>query len=183
MSFLNSKIFLISAVGIIAFILIAIVGAMLGGGKGSDKDLNIALMLHIENTNGLIQTYQPNVKSSDLRSISASLSSVLSDTDSKLTNYISEKYQIDSDDIEKTVTEEATAKRDELDAELFNAKINGILDRIYTHEMAYEVSLIMSEEAKIINKTSDAVLEEFLTTSYESLNILYNKFETFSETK
>lgn len=183
-SFLNSKIFLVSAIGVIAFILLAIVGAILGGSGNSEKDLSAALMLHIENTSEVIQTYQPNIKSSDLRSISASLSSVLSDTDSKLKNYLTENYGIEDDgDIDEDVVEKATLNRDALDAELFDAKINGLLDRIYTHKMTYEISLFMTEEAKIINRTSNTELKDFLTVSYGSLENLYTKFEAFSEVK
>ncbi len=181
--FLQSKIFLVSAVGVIAFVLIAIVGAMLGSMKTSTKDLEIALMLHLENTSEVMQTYQTNVKSSDLRSISASLASVLANTDRKLTDFLTETYGFEEGDIEDDVTEKATTERDALEADLFDAKINGILDRTYAYKMSYEISLFMAEETKILNATSDENLREFLTTSYGSLNNLATKFEDFSETK
>ena len=182
-SFLSSKIFLISAAGVIVFILLALVGAMLSGNKSSEKDLCVSLMLHIENTSTVVQTYQPSVKSSDLRSISASLSSVLSDTDSKLTNYLAEKYGIESGKVDEALVAQKDAERSALESDLFDAKINGLLDRIYTHKMSYETALLMSEEAKIINKTSDEMLKDFLTTSYNSLENLSAKFGDFSETK
>ncbi len=164
------------------FIIIAIIGAILSGNKGGEKNLSISLKLHIDNTSEIIQQFQPNVKSSSLRSSSASLYSVLSNTSRELTGYLTEKYDFKDKDVAKNITDEATLLKDGLEAELFEAKINGILDRIYAHKMSYEISLIMSEEAKIINSTGNGALKELLTASYNSLNNLYTPFNDFSET-
>ena len=178
---LSSKIFLVSMIGVILLILIIIVGSILGGGKGGDKNLSFALKLHLDNTEEVIQDYQPNVKSSDLRSSSASLYSVLSNTNRELTDYITEKYNYKESDVSESIVSDAELARDELETGLFNAKIGGTLDRTYALKMAYEISLIKSEEAKIINSTKNSDLAGILTTSYNSLENLYNKFNDFSE--
>lgn len=178
---LSSKIFLVSMIGVVLLILIIIVGSILGGGKGGDKNLSFALKLHLENTEEVIQDYQPNVKSSDLRSSSASLYSVLSNTNRELTDYITEKYNYKESDVSESIVSDAELARDELETGLFNAKIGGTLDRTYALKMAYEISLIKSEEAKIINSTKNSDLAGILTTSYNSLENLYNKFNDFSE--
>ena len=67
--------------------------------------------------------------------------------------------------------------------ELFEAKINGLLDRVFAHKMALEIFSVMSDEAGIINASSDEALKNLLTTSYDSLNNLYTQFNDFSETK
>ena len=179
---LSSKIFLVSAAGAVALVLILIVGLILGGGKGGEKSLTFALKLHLDNTSGVIQTYQPKVKSSNLRSSSASLYSILSNTNRDLTAYVKERYEFKEKNVEKSITKKVAENRERLESELFEAKINGILDRIYAHEMAYEVSAIMSEEEKIINSTKSETLRDTLTTSYNSLENLYTKFSDFSET-
>ena len=79
------------------------------------------------------------------------------------------------------MAEEETTAKDGLEAELFEAKINGILDRIYTHKMAYEISLITNREAQIMKSINNETLNEILTTSYDSLETLYDKFNDFSE--
>ena len=178
----SSKFFIVGLVGIVGLFVFLIIGSIIGGSKGSEKDLAIKLMLHLDNTSGLIQEYQPNVKSSVLRSNSASLYSVLSNTSSELSGYLTNKYNLKNKDINKDFTNAANLARDGLEAELFEAKINGILDRIYAHKMSYEISLIMSEEAKIINMADNTTLKESLTASYNSLNNLYDPFNDFSET-
>ena len=67
--------------------------------------------------------------------------------------------------------------------ELFEAKINGLLDRVFAHKMALEIYSVMSDEAGIANSSSDEALKSVLSSSYDSLNNLYPKFNDFSETK
>ena len=180
---MSSKFFLVGTIGVVLLVVIMIIGMLLGGGKGGEKNLSFALKLHLDNTSAVIQKYQPNVKSSDLRSSSASLYSVLSNTSRDLTNYITEKYDYKEKNVNKNLVEEATTAKDALENELFKAKINGIMDRIYAHKMAYEIAAFMMEESKLINSTGNATLKESLTTSYNSLKNLYDKFNDFSETK
>ena len=49
--------------------------------------------------------------------------------------------------------------------------------------MAYEITLLLSEEKKLIEVSKNEALDEALTTSYKSLENLYPKFNEFSETK
>lgn len=178
---LSSKIFLFSMIGVVVLIIVIIIGAVLNGGKGGDKNLSFALKLHLDNTADVIQDYQSNVKSSDLRSSSASLYSILTNTSRELTDYITAKYDYRESDVSESTKNDADLARDGLESDLFQAKISGTLDRMYALKMAYEISLIKSEEAKIINSTSSSDLAGLLTTSYNSLENLYNKFNDFSE--
>ena len=177
-----SKFFWVGVIGVAAFILIMIIGSALGGGGTSAKDKLYALILHINNTSELIGEYQSNVKSSELRSHSASLSSILANTNKGLNDYATSKYNFKEKDIPKKITEEETTAKDELQSELFEAKINGILDRVYAHKMAYEISLITTRESQLLKSANNDDLKEALTTSYNSLNNLYSKFNDFSET-
>lgn len=178
-----SKFFWVGVIGVVAFILIMIIGSILGGSRGSDKDRLFALILHVDNTAEAIGEYQPYIKSSALRSHSASLDSVLEDTSKKLTDYAAEKYNFKAKDVKESIAEEETLAKDGLTNELFEAKINGTLDRVYAHKMAYEISLITSREAQLLKSTSNETLKQALTTSYNSLSNLYDKFNEFSETK
>lgn len=180
---LSSKFFLVGMVGLIALIIIIIIGAILGGNKGGEKNDGFRLILHIDNTAEVMKTYQPDVKSSDLRASSASLYGVLTNTSKDLTDYLTAKYDYKEKDVDKNIAEEATLQKDGLESELFEAKINGTLDRIYAHKMAYEVSTLMAEETKLYNETSKSDLKDLLDKSYNSLEKLYNNFNNFSETK
>jgi len=180
---LSSKFFLVGAIGLVALIIIIIIGALVNGNKGGEKNLSFALKLHLDNTSSVIEEYQPNVKSSSLRSSSASLDSVISDTNSKLTDFVTAKYEFKEKDVDKKLKDAAARNQEELSNELFEAKINGVLDRVYAHKMSYETSMLMTEEAKLINSSKDDALKSILSTSYDSLKNLYDNFNNFSETK
>ena len=182
---LHSKFFIVGAIGLIGLTIIIILGAVLGSNKGGEKNLAIKLAFHLEATADTIETYQPNIKSSGLRSNSASLKSVLLDTNKTLTDYLAEKYQAkDAMKLaDKGFVEEATTVKDGLMSELFEAKITGSLDRIFAHKMAYEISLVTSREIQLYKSTNNENLKGILDTSYNSLSNLYDKFNDFSETK
>ena len=164
-------------------VVIVIIGAILGGSRTNEKELAYKLKLHIDNTSAVISEYQPSINSSDLRSDSASLLSILANTNRDLTNYLTDVYSYKSGAEGETLTNDAKLNADGLRAVLFSAKINGTLDRIYANQVAYEVSLLMNEEAKIYDKTGNDRLKGILSSSYSSLENLYNSFKSFSEAK
>lgn len=176
------KILKVILIGIVGVIIVLIINSIITGARSSEKELNFKLQLHIDNTAEVISNYQSDVKSSNLRSSSASLYSVLSNTSRELTNYLDERYEKNKN-VDKNLKEEAKTAKDELEVELFEAKINGNLDRIYAHKMAYEISLIMNEETKLIKTTGNDTLKGILEASYGSLENLYNNFNNFSEAK
>lgn len=181
---LGPKIFIIVAIGVVAFILIAILGAALGGPNKGEKSKTFQLLAHLENTTEMIAEYQPSVKSSDLRSSSASLYSVLSNTKSELTEYATDKYKLKAmKDIDKNILEQAKTEQDALNEELFKGKINGILDRVYAYKMAYEISMLKLQEDDLYTVTHNDTLKDILNKSYDSLENLYDKFNNFSEAK
>lgn len=180
---MSSKIFMVGMIGLVLLIIIIVIGAILGGAE-KEPTRAYRLKLHIDATNSVISEYQPYVRSSTLRSSSASLSGVLANTSKDLGGYLADKYVVkDGDQTDARLVEAATLDRDALINDLFEAKINGILDRIYAHKMAYEISIIATEEANIINSTKSADLQNLLLNSYNSLNNLYDHFNNFSETK
>ncbi|MBQ6313504.1 hypothetical protein IJI29_01380 [Candidatus Saccharibacteria bacterium] len=181
--FLSSKLFIFGAGALILSILMMIVGAIISSGRISEKDSTYALKLHLDNTAVVMKSYQPSVKSSTLRSNSASLYSVLTNTSKNLDNYLTEKYDFREKDSDNKIAEQATLEKDDLESELFNAKINGILDRIYAHKIIYEISALMNEESTLLKKSKDESLKNILTTSYQSLENLYKSFSEYSETK
>lgn len=182
-SLLSSKLFLGGLAALVALIIIIIIGSILSGNKGGEKNNCYRLYLHLAATAEVIEDYQNDIKSSDLRANAASLKGVLTNTNKDLTGYLTEKYEFKEKDIDKNFIAEANTSKDGLEAELFEAKINGNLDRIFAHKMAYEISLIATEENQVLRSANNDTLKELLTKSYGSLDSLYNSFNDFSETK
>lgn len=179
---LSSKWFKWGLVAVGLLMVIIIFGSMLGSGTTLEQRCT-DLKLHIDRTTEVISEYQPSVKSSNLRSISASLKGALTNTSSQLNTFMINAYGYDEGSVKAAVVEEADLYRDGLMNELFEAKINGLLDRVYAHKMTNEIYLIMSDESGIINDSGDENLKSLLKNSYDSLNNLYTQFNDFSETK
>ena len=182
-SFIGSPIFKVIAIGVVLFAIVMIAGSSLTASRTGVKDQAILLKLRIDNTLDIITKYQPTVKSSELRSSSASLYSVLSNTSRDLTDVMTDIYKYKPGKEEKKLTKVADLERDGLESSLAEAKINGILDKVYASKMSYEISLIMSREASLYSATSNSALMEVLKTSYDSLDNLHAGFDEFSETK
>ncbi len=182
--FWQNKFFIISMIGVVGVLIIVLIGAIIKANTVSEKSLVEKLNLHLTGTISAIDEYQNYIKSSDLRSSSASLKGILSDTNSSVSSYVAEKYNLkNTNNYDKALRETAETDSAELKNDLFEAKINGILDRIYAHKMAYEISVIKSEESRIYDITNSSSLKEALDTSYKSLENLYSSFSDFSEAK
>ena len=179
---LTSKWFKWGLVALGLLIVIVLFGSMLGN-KESLEDKCVDLKLRLDGTSEAISEYQENIKSSLLRSLSASLKGVFTNTSTNLNNYMAEKYGYEDGKEKEAVREAAELTRDELMNELFEAKINGLLDRVFAHKMALEIYSVMSDETSIANSSEDESLKSALSTSYDSLNNLYTQFNDFSETK
>ncbi|MBR5647536.1 hypothetical protein IKW73_01145 [Candidatus Saccharibacteria bacterium] len=175
MDFMKSKFFIVGAIGVVGLILLLIIGAVLGGGS-SVKDQTITLKVRLDNTAALVGDYQPSIKSSILRSSSASLYSVMTNTSRELGEYLGEEK------VPAKITEDEDAHKEALSSELFEAKINGVLDRTFTYKMVYEISLITTMERRIANSAKSDDLKNILETSLESLDNIYNALNNFSET-
>lgn len=169
-----------AAVGL--FIVLAIFGAILSS-KTSVEEQCTVFKLRLDRTVKVMEEFQPSVKSSLLRSLSASLKGVFMNTSSQMNTYMVQAYGYDERGVKEALVEEADLNADALTNELFEAKINGLLDRTYAHKMALEIYSAMGDEAGISNSTDEAELKSILSTSYDSLNNLYTQFNDFSETK
>lgn len=179
--FTSSPLFKVILFGVIGLILIIVLGSFLGDGDGKTK--LASLQLHLDNTSELISVYQKSIKSSDLRSTSASLYSVLTNTSREVEDFLKTNYEFSVGSLEQNVKDQATINKDELDAELLEAKINGLLDRVFVLKIKYEISAFMAEETDIYNSTSNESLQTIIGSSYSSLSTLYDKLDSFSETK
>lgn len=180
----SSKIFKIGLIAIGALVLILIVGMLLGGSGDNLKNKIISLKLHTANLSTEISKYQSQLKSSNLRSSTASLRGILDSTASTLSGHIKNVYGIkDNKEIDAKLTKKETDLSDKLEEDLFSAKINGLLDRTFASKMAYEITYVTSKEKDIIKQSKNAEFKSSLESSLNSLNNLYNMFNNYSETR
>lgn len=181
-SFFSSIYFKLGVGAVVILIITMILGMVLGSQTGTE-DKCIGLKLRLDKTSEVITEYQPSLKSSLLRSLSASLKGIFTNTSSQLGTYMAGAYGYEDGKAKESMIEEADLNKDALMNDFFEAKINGLLDRTYAHKMTLEIYGVMSDEAGIVNSTSDENLKSLLVGSYDSLKNLYTQFNDFSETK
>ncbi len=178
---------MIAAGAVVLFILLAVIGGVLSGSKSSPKQKIYAFNMHIDNTAEVFDEFRNKVKSSELRSYYTTLSSLLVNVRGQLDSYLSSKNNGKNEDAKKILgekkIEQLTLERDDLENELFEAKINGNLDRVYENKMTYEIATLMNEESEIAKSSSDESLKSIMEGSYTSLENLYNQMSNFSESK
>lgn len=178
---MHSKFTWIVLGAVVLLIGIMAVGTSLGGGKAPVQDQLAELILRIDVVKAAVDTYQPNLKNSALRNDSASLSSVLGNSSSELTNYATQAYNYKQKDVKANILNLVAEEQQALEDALFKAKITGSLDRVYAFKIAYEISLIVNSEVKLLDANTNETLDSYLNSSYNSLTKLYPKFDEFTE--
>lgn len=170
----------IVAIGVVAFVMLMAVGALIGSLQGKTENLTKQLYLRTTNLSTVMQDYNKELKSSDLRTLGASLAGALTNATTQLTSYIGGEDAEERVPDAKTVEEE-TAVLEELTASLTNARLNGILDRAYANLVGLQVSLIMSMISELEERTSDAKLLEVLSAYRGNLEVLHQGFEAYDD--
>lgn len=169
--------------GIISFVAILILGIALGNMGAKSSDLAKQIYIRSNNLNSTITTYNRSLKSSRLRSISSSLSGTLVNTSNQLSNYLTST----SDDSKtalvpsEAITTSETELIDNLNTTLNNAKLNGILDRIYEHQIASQVSLLLALESQLLGRSPDEPLLSIIQQSYASLSTIQTSLEEYDD--
>ena len=169
--------------GVVLAFLIIILGAALGGGgnKNSERDLVDKLSLRTTNLVTSIEKYTGKVKSSSLRSMGNSLKAFLNQVNYAVSTSLANDFDDTSGQPQKEQTgldEEAWAA--DLDAALEGARLNGLLDRAYAREYAYQIGMLIDLENDIIRKTNKSDLKSALEKSVNDLDQLYPQFNNFS---
>jgi hypothetical protein len=179
-SFLK-QIFIALGIAVGLFALIAIFGGIISANRISEKDSAIALKLRSDNIQTVITDYNTSIKSSDLRSTNTSLSGILSDVSSTLETYITSTLSVKQKEYTKKVVDKETSALEELKNELFEAKINGLLDRTFARKMIYETQNLINYENTLKKATRNESLKSYLSSSANSLMVLHDTFSDFSE--
>ena len=147
----------IAVIGVVAFIILFIVGAIISSKSNSASTLGP--QIYIRTT---INTYNKSLRSSRLRSIGLTLSSTLTAATNQLDPFFKSSASKD-----KNLTQSETEYQANLDGTLTNAKLNGMLDRAYANQMQLQTSLLLSMLEQAINHTRDENLKN-IYAQYQS---------------
>lgn len=164
-------------------ILLAIILMSLGGGSSTPKATVSSelsrLYTRSSELNKTIANYNQSIGHSALRSYGTQLSTLLTEITTNTSSYLSKNLGIESKNL--TITASDAANIETLKIDLEKARLNGILDRTYAHEMDYQIDYLLIIEESIRKKTSETYLSTFIESSINSLNLLKESFHNYSE--
>jgi len=137
-----------------------------------------SLYLRIDSLSKTIETYNPKVKSPSLRSTGQSLSIILAKNRSELSSLLASDYGEEAATL--TADNSLLDEIKEYETSLEKARLNGILDRNYASELAYQISVLLIYETSAASKTSNSSVDSFVKSSTSSLETLKSDLEAFS---
>ena len=150
--------------GIAVFIVLMIIGALVGKKTDSTANLGLQIYTRTGNLEKSVTTYNRALRSSKLRSIGLTLSSALTDA----TRQMDETFKTQASK-DKELTASETEYSASLDNSLNTAKLNGVLDRTYANQMQLQTALLLSMLEKAINHTSDPNLQNIYLQYQQNL--------------
>ena len=178
----TSLIIKLSVAGVVLFFLLMALGSLLGNLGTKSKELTKQVYVRTTNLNSVITTYNRSLKSSRLRAIGSSLTSVLTNASNQLSAYLAgdgkDKNALVPSDTK--VTESEAAVIQELNNSLNNAKLNGVLDRYYDNQIGLQVSLLMAQVSELLARTKDPDLTAILTNFHSSLETIHQSIEAYA---
>ena len=165
---------------VVAVILMMIIGGILGNLGHGQRDSLDRVYMRAKNLNETIQQYNSKVKSSELRAMGNSLSTVLSETTAKVTALLASEYDAKGAEPQnEKIANEEEEEIAEVRANLEYGRMNGFLDRYFVREMSREIVLLMSLETETIDRTSSSAVKEAMAGLWNNLKQLSSQFENY----
>ncbi len=168
--------------GTILVVVMMFVGMLFSGDGNKERDYVDKIYLRTTNLIAETGNYNKLVKSSKLRSMGTSLIAVLTETQYAISTSLKEEFgakSVEKPDKEQTKIDEDAVMVDYLET-LENGRLNGILDRVYAREVAYQIGMLISVENDAYRRTKKPNLRAAIEKSKSNLEPLYDQFNTFS---
>lgn len=164
---------------VVALALIIAVGILLGNNRTKSSDLAKQLYFRTTSLNETVKDFNPSLKSSRLRAIGTSLANTLTSANGQLANYFTAQNIEETSPSSSTLQSE-TENINSLNLALSNAKLNGILDRIYANQIQFQVSILLSLITQTIDHTKNSDLLSILQQYHSSVENIDQSLQEFS---
>ncbi len=169
-------VFLGAIVAVIIVIVINVISAI------SNRTTNLSREIYLRSStlNSIVSENKSLIKSSQLRAISVSLQNVISNSSREFVAYYTSPDGGNSLSPTQDQVNAENANAQQVRLTLQNARLNGILDRIYTNELNLQIRLLMSMISELVARTSDERLKTVGTNYYNNLLPIQSSLESYS---
>lgn len=180
----KSKIGILLIAGVILTLAIIIIGSAMKPQTTTPADAKtqtFTLKNQFDVISNSFSTHQKNLHSPTLRSISAEVSRILSDSNKKFTDQITTELTYTAASITDDIVAVNKSYYATLDSALF-AEVGGpSYDRAFARKMAMALKRFLDAELSIYNLSQSDDLKNILSSSYNSLSPLYVQLNNYSE--
>ncbi|MDB5179878.1 MAG: hypothetical protein JWN12_510 [Candidatus Saccharibacteria bacterium] len=164
-------------IGAAIVVLVIILAVIVGNITASKKDPLEHLSARLTATQVVVTAAQPNLKSSELRSLNSNLNLYMTNTNRDITAPLT-AAGINTKSLSKSIV--ASESTTALSARLEDARLNAVFDRTYAREMAYQLGTLMTLMNQIYTSTGSAGLKTFLQSAYDNLKPTQASFANFT---
>ena len=170
-----------AVIGLIAGVLIAATFALIlitsAGGPDSTSQI-AAIKARVTTLQTVSTEQQKRLNENDIATANATLSSTLATMKTDITGLSSKK----TDDAKKASAAES-AYSTKLSTTLADASQRGTLDRQYTVQMTYELTVLRGMLVKLKSSSKSSKITTFATTSIANIDLILQQYNSFSATK
>lgn len=172
---MSNKLFLGIIAGAVLIIVIFFIALFSGGDSKAISTERLALRL--QTLQKVSDGTHKNLKDSKLRALNSRLVTQLTNTNRDIAAPL-KAAGINIKKTDKKLTAQENGEK--LTKKLEDARLNGMLDRVYANEMSHELetSAIMMEN--LFKSTKSKSLKKFLEDSYDDLSALQKEFEDYT---
>jgi hypothetical protein len=135
------------------------------------------LAARLEATTAIASEAQPNLKSSQLRSLNSSLSLSLTNTNRDLADTLS-YAGVDVTSLSDSLKQDESAAP--VQARLEDARLNAVYDQTYAREMAYKLQTLLSLLQQIYNATGNDRVKQLAESTYNNLQPTQAAFDAYT---
>lgn len=173
---------IIGLIGGVLVLVIVIMSILMNSGGPSLGTQAKAINARIATLQTVTDAQQKHLKENAISEANTTLSSVLTSMNTDLTDIMKTKKITASDAKSKIASDEKVYSRT-LVKKLDDAYQRGTLDRIYTPQMIYELSIIRSKLVTLKKSSTSTSISTFCDASIANLDAVLEAFNEFSSTK
>jgi len=176
----TNKPLLFGVIGLIAIIIVITLVVIAGSISASRVEPWQRLSLKLNATERLVKDSTPKLKSGSLRALNSTLTISLSNTQRDAAAPLARAGVVAKNIPAKVVTQESEAAAL---VRIEDARLNGVFDRTYAREMAYQLSTLLIVLKQLYASNPSEATKTFLMTTYNNLVPAQKAFAEYDSAK
>jgi len=162
---------------LIALLVITLIISIVANAGGGGKTKLERLAARLTTTAKIVDSAEPDLKSTVLRGLNSNLKLSLANTNREIVAPFA-KVGVTTNKLSKSIVADEAAK--DVTDRLEDARLNAVYDSTYAREMAYQLDTILTLMKDVYSSTRSEQVKTFLDTSFKNLEPTQEAFAEFN---